>query len=189
MPIPAAPVGRSGVAATVLRLFEQLHDQIRGEIDGLDDAALNWSPGAGANSIATIVTHVVGSEAETLRCVATVPCARVREAEFALGTRSVAEVLGELDAADALIAALWSEIGANRLRATVALPTLPAHERRTGLTWLVGNYGHGREHVGHIQMTKQLYRARPVTDQSVTGQSVTDPSVADQWVAVQSVAE
>jgi hypothetical protein len=146
-------------------LFEQLHDQIREELAGLDDAALNWSPGPDGNSIATIVTHVVGSEAETLRCVANVPCSRNREAEFVPDARSVAEVLSELDGADALIAALRPAIDAKRLRATVGLPTLPAHERRTGLTWLVGNYGHGREHVGHIQMTRQLYHS--VTNQSV----------------------
>src|SRR5579862_5362991 len=91
MPIPAAPVGRSGAAATVLRLFEQLHDQIREELAGLDDAALNWSPGPDGNSIANIVTHVVGSEAETLRCVANVPCTRDREAEFVPDAKNVAE--------------------------------------------------------------------------------------------------
>jgi len=45
----------------------------------------------------------------------------------------------------------------------LALPTLPVDERRSGLTWLVGNYGHGREHVGQIQLTRQLYRARSTT--------------------------
>jgi hypothetical protein len=160
VPIPAAPVGRPGVAATVLRLFEQLHEQLRHEIEDLDDAGLNWVPGADANSIATIVTHVVGSEAETLRCVADVPVTRDRDAEFAPGPRTRSEVLGALHGADELLAALRSEIGANRLRAVVALPTLPAEERRSGLTWLVGNYGHAREHVGHIQLTKQLYRAQ-----------------------------
>ena len=65
MPIPASPAGRSDVTSTVLRLFGQLHDQIREELTGLDDGGLNWSPGEGANTIATIVTHVLGSEAES----------------------------------------------------------------------------------------------------------------------------
>ena len=73
--------------------------------------------------------------------------------------KGVADILHELSAADDLIAELQSEIGPGRLRTFLALPTLPVDERRSGLTWLVGNYGHGREHIGHIQMTKQLYRA------------------------------
>jgi hypothetical protein len=41
-----------------------------------------------------------------------------------------------------------------------ALPTLPRQDLRSGLTWLVGNYGHVQQHVGHIQLTKQLYQGR-----------------------------
>jgi hypothetical protein len=158
MPIPAAPLGRSDVASTLLRLFEQLHAQVRDEIGGLDDVGLNWCPGPGANSIGTIVTHMLGSEAETLRCVAGVPCVRDRDDEFSPRRRSVSEVLGELQAADDLITELESEIGRHRLRRCVSLPTLPDDERRSGLTWLAGNYGHAREHVGHIQLTKQLFQ-------------------------------
>jgi hypothetical protein len=161
VPIPAAPIGGSDVASTVLTLFEQLHDQVREEIEGLDDVGVNWSPGPGANSIATIVTHMVGSEAETMRCVAGVPCTRDREGEFSRGKRGVGEVVDELRSADELIAVLRPQIGSQRLRTVMTLPSLdslPAVERRSGLTWLVGNYGHAREHVGHIQLTTQLYR-------------------------------
>jgi hypothetical protein len=28
---------------------------------------------------------------------------------------------------------------------------------QTGLHWLLSNYGHAREHLAHIQLTKQLY--------------------------------
>ncbi len=148
------------VGDTVLRLFEQVHDEIRTEIEGLDEAGLNWSPGPGANSIATLVTHLVGSEAETLRTVAGIVAVRHRDAEFVGATRTVEEIRGELDGADELVASLRAEIDDQRLRAMVALPTLPGDERRSGLTWLVGNYGHAREHVGHMQLTKQLYQAQ-----------------------------
>jgi hypothetical protein len=159
MPIPAAPTGPSDVVSTVLRLFDQVHDQVRQEIAGLDDLALNWTPTRGANSIATIITHMVGSEAETLRCVAGVPCTRHRHDEFSGGRRTADDVVDELGTADRLIAELGPRITTDRLVSLVSLPTLPADERRPGLTWLVGNYGHAREHVGHIQLTKQLYQA------------------------------
>ncbi len=160
MPVPEAPVGRSDVASTVLRLFEQMHDQVREEVVGLDDEGLNWAPDEQANSIATIVTHLVGSEAETLRCVAGVPCRRDRQAEFVGGRRRLADVLGALRAADDLISVVRPKITPHRLRTALTLPTLPDDQKRAGLTWLVGNYGHAREHVGHIQMTKQLYLAQ-----------------------------
>jgi hypothetical protein len=51
-----------------------------------------------------------------------------------------------------------SLIDRERLAASVSLPTLPADDRRSGLAWLLGNYGHAREHVGEIRVTWELVR-------------------------------
>jgi hypothetical protein len=158
VPIPAR-ADEADATSTVAALFRQLHDEVRGEVSGLDDDGLNWVPAEGANSIATIVTHLVGSEAETLRCVAGVASERGRAGEFAQVRRTVGDVLALLDGADELLRALAPRIDAGRLRADLALPTLPAGELRSGLTWLVGNYGHAREHLGHVQLTRHLYEA------------------------------
>ena len=166
MPIPAGPEGRTDVASTVLVLYEQLHDEVRRSIEDLGDAGLNWTPGSGANTIATIVTHMVGSEAETLRCVAGVSSRRDRDSEFIGKERGIGEVLAELRIADELIAELRLKISASRLRTFLALPSLPADERRSGLTWLVGSYGHAREHLGQIQLTRDLFRTRAIADES-----------------------
>jgi len=157
MPIPADSVGSNDVTSTILALFGQVHDQIRREIEGLDVSGLNWIPGLGANSVATIITHIVGSEAETLRTVAGLVGVRDRDAEFGHPSQSSAQVSDSLDRADRLITEIGPQITSGRLRARMSLPTLPPDERRPGLTWLVGNYGHTREHVGQIQLTKQLY--------------------------------
>ncbi len=69
------------------------------------------------------------------------------------------EVLGLLDGADDLITELEPRIDADRLDAAVPMPTLSPEEVRPGLTWLIGNYGHTREHVGQVQLTTQLRRA------------------------------
>jgi hypothetical protein len=158
MPIPSDPSGASDVASTVLALFGQMHDQIREEIKGFDEAGLNWTPGPGTNSVATIITHIVGSEAETIRRVAGTVDQRDREAEFGHPWQSLAQVTSALEQADLLITAMGPQIDADHLRARLALPTLPPEDERSGLTWLVGNYGHAREHVGQIQLTMQLYR-------------------------------
>jgi DinB superfamily len=159
MPIPASS-DEGSVTGVVLALFLQVHRQLRDELRGLDRDALNWVPTLGANSIATIVTHVVGSESETLSCVAGLPCERDREAEFVGGDVAEADVLALLDTADDLVRLTKSHIDDARLGGMLALPTLPDDQVRSGLTWLVGNYGHAREHIGHIQLTKQLYQGR-----------------------------
>ena len=156
MPIPPSPE-RPDTPSTILRLFSQVHDLVREELKNLDDTGLNWIPTAGANSIATIIIHLVGSEAETLKSVAGVHCERNRDAEFTGPRRSIREVLAELEQADALLTELGPRIDEEVLEGEFPLPTLPDSERRSGLTWLVGNYGHAREHVGQIQLTKQLY--------------------------------
>jgi hypothetical protein len=146
------------VPSTVAALFRQVHAQLRTELYELDDNVLNWIPTSGANSIATILTHIVGSEAETLRSVAGVECERDREAEFVTHHTTMTEALNLLDRADSLLVDLVPAIDQSHLEAMFPLPTLPPEETRSGLTWLVGNYGHAREPVGQVQVTKQLYQ-------------------------------
>ncbi len=159
MPIPAE-AGGEGSTNIVLSLFSKLHQQLRHETSGLDGDALNWEPTDGANSIATIVVHLVGSEAETLRAVAGLAGERDRDAEFRRGTLDCSQVSQLLNEADDLLREVSPHIGTDRLEAMLILPTLPTVDVRPGLTWLVGNCGHAREHLGHIQLTRQLYQSR-----------------------------
>lgn len=99
VPIPGAP-GGPGVVFAITTLFRQVHDQLRTELGGLDDTPINYVPTPGANSIAIIVTHLIGSEAETLRCVAGVVCERDRDAEFVEQQLTIQEILGLLDGAE-----------------------------------------------------------------------------------------
>ncbi len=155
VPIPAEPTEPTVIAA-VVALFRQVHDEVRDEIAPLDTDDLNWLPADGPNTIATIVRHLVGSEAETLRTVAGEACERDRDAEFVGVTTSKPEVLDLLDEADALLDDLTPALVDSRLFLRSALATLPANQTRPGVSWLIGNYGHACAHVGHIQMTKQL---------------------------------
>jgi hypothetical protein len=159
MPIPANLGDESDLASSVLILFRQVHNQIRDEIEGLDDTGLNWTPCRGANSVATIITHIVGSESETIRSVAGIVDHRDRDAEFLQPWQTTAQVTEALGMADRLIAEVGPQIDDRRLGICLSLPTLPPDEQRSGLTWLIGNYGHAREHVGQVQLTQQLYRS------------------------------
>ena len=77
-----------------------------------------------------------------------------------------ADVFGLLEAADELLGQLAPRIDTRRLMAELPLPTCPPDEERTGLTWLIGTYGHSREHVGQIQLTIQLRSGRDLTHDS-----------------------
>jgi hypothetical protein len=60
----------------------------------------------------------------------------------------------EIDQADAYIEAMAPRITAEDLAAERPRGDRPPE---TGLHWLLTNYGHAREHLAHIQLTKQLY--------------------------------
>ena len=156
MPIPAAPDEELTTSTVVTALFHQLHGELRALIVECDHETLNFVPCQGANSIATIVTHLLGSEAETLRTVAGVDSVRDRESEFRTGEQTGEALLAQVDGADALLNDLAAALTAERLKMRVRLPTLPESETRPGMTWLIGNLGHAREHVGHAHLTRQL---------------------------------
>jgi DinB superfamily len=158
MPIPAAPRHELTTSTAVVALMLQLHEELR-ELVACDHDTLNCVPCPGSNSIATIVTHLLGSEAEALRSVAGVDRLRDRDAEFRMDEQASEALLGQLDRADALLAELAPALTDDRLQTLVALPTLPESETRPGMTWLIGTLGHSREHLGHAHLTKQLHLA------------------------------
>ena len=145
------------VVATVADLYRAVHAKMREEVQDLDAEALNWTPAPDTNSIAALVVHTLGSEAEVLRTVRNVPGERDRAAEFLVQAPDAADLLRRLDAADALLADLTAGITPDDLTTK-----RPRGDRgpETGLHWLLSNYGHAREHLAHLQLTKQLYDAK-----------------------------
>ena len=143
----------------VITQFQALHSELRLEVLNRDDESLNWTPYPAANSVAAIVTHTLGSEAETLRAVAGVPGNRNRDAEFRMGSQSQADLLDQIRQANFLLDDLAPTLTGDRGLTPTALPTLSSDDRRPGLTWLIGNLGHAREHMGHLRLTVQLYDA------------------------------
>jgi len=144
------------VVSTVAELFRAVHQQLREEVRGLDAEALNWTPAPETNSVATLVVHTLGSEAEVLRTVRAVHGQRDRDAEFRTRAETADELLRRLDEADAYLDELASGITAEDLAALRPRGDRPPE---SGAHWLISNYGHAREHLAHIQLTKQLYHA------------------------------
>src|SRR3954469_4243226 len=124
----------------VAKIAEQVqfvHGQLRDEVRGLSVEELNWKPAPETNSIAVLVVHTLGSEAEVLRVAANVPGERDRPAEFRVTANDAVDVLREMDQADAYIEAMAPRIPAEDLAASRPRGDRPAE---TGLHWLITNY-------------------------------------------------
>jgi hypothetical protein len=133
-----------------------VHQGIREQVEGADRDSLNWKPHPDANSVAVLVVHTLGSEREMIRAVRMISTERDRPAEFK-AEADVADLLALLDRADR---ELDEHLGA--LTAADLTDLRPRGDRppKPGLEWLLSNYGHAREHLAQIQLTKQLYEAR-----------------------------
>ena len=148
--------GAKTVAMTVGALFDSVHEEMRKQVRGLDHGTINWKPLPLANSIAVLIVHTLGSEREMIRAVRKLATERDRDAEFK----------AELDADDliALLDQTDREVDEHLAALTAADLTemRPRGDRppKLGLEWLVSNYGHAREHLAQIELTKQLYDSR-----------------------------
>jgi len=142
---------------TMGALFRAVHDNLRTQLRGLDGEALNWRPAAGANSIAVLVTHTLGSEREMIRAVRSLNTVRDREAEFRVEA-DADQLLRLLDRADVELDEQVAALTASDLTELRARGDRPP---RQGLDWLISNYGHAREHLAQVELTRQLYEARP----------------------------
>jgi hypothetical protein len=148
--------GAKTFADAVGRLFHEVHQGIREQVEGVDRDALNWKPHPDANSVAVLIVHTLGSEREMIRAVRMLSTERDRPAEFKAEADAV-DLLALVDRADR---ELDEHVGA--LTAADLTEMRPRGDRppKPGLEWLVSNYGHAREHLAQIQLTKQFYEAR-----------------------------
>ena len=142
------------VVAEIAEEFQTVHSQLRDEVRDCSPEELNWKPAPETNSIAVLIVHTLGSEAEVLRVSAGVPGERDRPAEFRVTAQDAKQLLKELDEADSYLEAMAPRITTDSL---FAMRPRGEREPQTSLHWLVTNYGHAREHLAHIQLTKQLY--------------------------------
>ena len=136
--------------------FGDLHEKLREQVRGLDTGTLNWRPLPKANSIAVLVTHTVGSELEMIRSVRSSRTQRDRDSEFK-AEADAEQLLGMIDAADR---EMGEHVSALTSADLTELRPRGYRQPQAGIFWLITNYGHGREHLAQIELTKQLYDSR-----------------------------
>ncbi len=148
--------GARTIATTVGALFHSVHEQMREHVRGMDHGTLNWKPLPLANSIAVLLVHTLGSEREMIRAVRSVTTERDRTAEFR-AEADAADLVVLLDQADRELDEHLSALTAADLTEMRPRGDRPP---RPGLEWLLSNYGHAREHLAQVELTKQLYDSR-----------------------------
>src|SRR5437870_3009642 len=136
-------------------------DRLLETIADLDDEAVNWKPPVpGGNSLLVLVTHALGSaEQHVIGEAAGKTVVRNRDAEFAskggsahLAARAT-EVRRRID--DAIVG-LEGRLDEEREPPFRSWPGT----RATARDRLVHSISHTAEHVGHAQLTRDLYTAR-----------------------------
>ena len=144
--------------------FAYEFDRLLETIADLDDEAVNWKPPVpGGNSLLVLVTHALASaEEHVVGKAAGKTVVRNRDAEFVVTGGSghlaarAAEVRRRID--DAL-AALEGRLDEERDPPVGKWPV----PRGTARDRLIHSVSHTAEHVGHAQMTRDLYVARKGT--------------------------
>jgi uncharacterized damage-inducible protein DinB len=137
--------------------LQELHQDIQGTLEQLPAAALDWSPpGSGFNSLSVLIVHLTGAQRYWLGdVVAREASGRDREAEFQVRGLSLEGLTKRL--AD-------SQDYAHRVLENLTLNDLetarisPRDGRSVTVGWaLTHALQHTALHVGHIQLTRQLW--------------------------------
>ena len=145
--------------AEIYNRLAKSRTQITEALEGLQDDASDWSPGPEMNSITAIVTHIVGSERYWVgEVILGEPSHRDREAEFAAKGQSMAQLQELLADSLSYLQQALETLDHDDL---VAPRATPKDGRETTVGWVLALVlHHAGEHLGHIQMTRQLWEQR-----------------------------
>jgi uncharacterized damage-inducible protein DinB len=136
--------------------FHELHQEIEQALEALPDDALDWKPADNMNSINVLVTHLTGSERFIIGdIILGEPSNRDREAEFKVEGMTKAVLLQRLHDAEAYLKAAFEQLTLADLEGE---RLHPRHGRKVSVAWaLLHTLEHAGIHVGHIELTVQLY--------------------------------
>ena len=140
----------------------ELWGHIKEMLDGLPQEALEWRPFQGqgelaTNSLAAIAAHVAGSGTYLIKeVIGRQPINRDREGEFATRGEDVTALKARLDAAQTAIEKVLSPLTAAQLE-----EDRKYRDRTAKVRWIILHViEHTGSHLGHMQLTRQLWQAR-----------------------------
>jgi uncharacterized damage-inducible protein DinB len=140
-----------------LKLLQACHNDILKAIDGLPQAALDWSPGHDMNSISVLVVHIAGSTRHMINVAVQEPSDRDREAEFIAQNLGMDILKQRLADNMVHIQRVVEKLSLQDLETTHILP----NGRDYPVAWgLLHALEHATSHLGQIQITRQLWEQR-----------------------------
>lgn len=139
-----------------LNLLQDCHKGIREALEGLPSEALDWIPGQDMNSISVLVFHTTGSVRFWIGDIAAQePSNRDRDAEFRAHNVGMDVLKKRL--ADNLEYARYA-LDKMSLQDLETTRTRPSDGSELTVAWaLLHALEHATSHLGHIQMTRQLW--------------------------------
>ncbi len=139
--------------------FHELHSGTVQALEGLPDEALDWIPGAEMNSINVLFAHAFGAERFWVGDMALDdPKERDREAEFHVCGVTGAELKRRLDELDAYVRSALGRLTVTDLE---AVRTSRFNGKQYTVGWSLAHaLEHTALHLGHIQITRQLWQQK-----------------------------
>jgi uncharacterized damage-inducible protein DinB len=145
-----------------LTTLNELQDQIKSLLEGLPQEALDWRPIQGegelaTNSLAAVITHLAGSENYFMKeIIGRQPIQRNREAEFVTRGVNVSALKTQLEAAAKSAEEVLSPMTEGQLEEGRKF-----RDRQVTVRWSILHViEHTAQHVGHMQLTRQLWLAK-----------------------------
>ncbi|MBI4310764.1 MAG: DUF664 domain-containing protein [Chloroflexi bacterium] len=147
-------------AEACIERLDYLRGEAKKEIRGMTANALNWKPSVpDTNTPAAIVTHMAGTEAQWLhQFVGGMELQRSRDAEFAVKATSVEDLEALLDRTGETTRRILRKLSNDDMNKLQQ----PSQGREpVSYRWAaLHTIEHLGQHLGHLSLTKQLYRAQ-----------------------------
>ena len=126
----------------------------RTAVQDLPVEAMDWSPGPEMNSVAVLLAHMTGVLHEGIDIALNIPPSRVRTQEFHTRGVPAAEMLRRLDAAID-----YARGGLSRLVLDDLAQARQDEDGPITVGWaLIHALDHAYMHLGHVQLTCQIWR-------------------------------
>ena len=142
-----------------LNNLQEYHDEIRTALKGLPPEALDWTPGPEINSLIILVIQLIGAERYWIGDVINGdPSERDRAAEFNAQGLSEDRLIQRLSENEKYIRKALEPLALQELE---AMRTSPRNGRNVTVGWALCHVlKHTALHLGHMQITRQLWEQR-----------------------------
>jgi hypothetical protein len=125
----------------------------------LPQAALDWIPGPGMNSLSVLIVHATGAERYWIGDVACQdPSGRNRQAEFEVKGLEIAELANRLDRSLVYVEGVTKNLTLDKLQ---EMRISPRDDQKFTTGWALAHaLEHTALHLGHAQVTRQLWEQK-----------------------------